>query len=60
MSDEYILRVNAAIEKGNTQLSNTKEGEVIIMMGSGSRPTIANRNKHFPGAVLRESAAQRG
>lgn len=59
MSDDDILRVNAAVDKDEIQLPNTKEGEVTIMMDNGSRPTIANMNKHLPGAALREAEAQR-
>ena len=59
LTDEQIEKVCSAIEKGKIKLPPVKEGETIILMDSGSRPTIADRDKHFPGAELRQSQAQR-
>ena len=59
MTEEELEKVCVAIEDGTIKLPPAEEGESIILMDSGSRPTIANRDNQFPGAELRQSQAQR-
>ena len=59
MTDEQLAEVCAAVENGDIKLPKVQEGESIWLLDSGSRPTIANKDKHFPGATLKQSQAQR-
>lgn len=59
MTDKEIMDFCRAVDKGEITLPKVKEDEKLIHMDSGSRATIANMHKHFPGATLRQSEAQK-
>ena len=55
MTRERIVEIQEKMKAGLISLPKTLENEKLSMLDSGSAPNVADHEKHFPGAELKES-----
>ena len=59
LTPDRIAAIDNQIRQGLIKLPPCKPNEIWCMVDSGSAPHVADMHKHFPGASLRQSSAQK-